>query len=404
MTGVYDVSTLDNQGKLRLERISAPSEADALRLASGNGNTVIQCKSAQGSLTPLQQLKNRLFHKNASIDPVTFSQDLSTLVGAGVSVKESIAALIARENSQARIAILRKVDAAISQGLQFSAAIASSEAFPKLLVATIAASEETGDLATGLSRYAKHQEGLRIVRDKVIGACVYPALLLSIGSLVIALLLGVVVPKFSTLIDSTGKELPALSKILMKWGHFVDVNPWTPYVLFAGMFAIMAWIYVGLKNPATRARALNVIPGVGRVAREFQHLQMYRTTSILTSRGITIHKALEYSHEFLSPQDQSRLTQSLEMMRQGKSVSASLSQSGLSDSIAISMISVAEQTGALPEMLDRVADFYERTLQRNIDIVSRLIEPVLMIIFGFVIGGIVVLMYLPIFDLASSIS
>lgn len=131
---------------------------------------------------------------------------------------------------------------------------------------------------------------------------------------------------------------------------------------------------------------------------------MYRTTAILTSRGITIHKALLYSMELLSPSDQPRLRAALDAMREGVDISSALSNSGLSDIVATSMLNVAERTGSLPEMLDRIADFYERSLQRNIDIVSRLIEPVMMIIFGILIGGIVILMYLPIFDLAASIS
>jgi general secretion pathway protein F len=106
----------------------------------------------------------------------------------------------------------------------------------------------------------------------------------------------------------------------------------------------------------------------------------------------------------LSPTDQQRLQTALADMREGVDISSALSNSGLSDIVATSMLNVAERTGSLPEMLDRIADFYERTLQRNIDIISRLIEPVMMIIFGIVIGGIVVLMYLPIFDLASSIT
>lgn len=153
-----------------------------------------------------------------------------------------------------------------------------------------------------------------------------------------------------------------------------------------------------------RKKMLEKIPGVSKVVREFQHLQMYRTTAILTSRGIAIHKALLHSMELLSPTDRLRLRTALDQMREGVAISSALSNSGLSDVVATSMLNVAERTGALSEMLDRIADFYERTLQRNIDIVSRLIEPMLMIIFGILIGGIVILMYLPIFDLASSIS
>jgi general secretion pathway protein F len=245
---------------------------------------------------------------------------------------------------------------------------------------------------------------LRLVRDKIVGAAVYPTLLLGVGILVVALLLGVVVPRFATIIDSTGKELPFLSKVLLSWGQFVDANPWIPLFLLVLTFTGFAFSYSFLKNAQARKNFLSKIPGVAKVVREFQHLQMYRTTAILTSRGIAIHKALVYSEEFLDPIDQLHLHQALADIKNGQRISDSLSASGLADDVATSMISVAESTGSMPEMLDRIADFYERSLQRNMDIVSRLIEPVLMIIFGALIGGIVVLMYLPIFDLASSVS
>jgi general secretion pathway protein F len=335
---------------------------------------------------------------------VAFAQDLATLLDAGVTVKEAIHALSQKEPSASRRQVLALLDTAVSEGLSFSAAMQRTGAFPDLLFATVSASEQTGDLATGLQRYARHQQSLRAVRDRVIGASVYPLLLLAVGSLIVALLLGVVVPRFALLIDLDGRQLPFLSRLLMGWGRFVGEYQMAALGLFALVALAMVIAAIKISDPATRKRWLERIPGFSRLAREFQHLQMYRTTAILTSRGITIHKALLHSMELLSPSDQERLRSALDSMREGMDISAALSGAGLSDIVATSMLNVAERTGSLSEMLDRIADFYERSLQRNIDIVSRLIEPVMMILFGTLIGGIVILMYLPIFDLAASIS
>jgi general secretion pathway protein F len=401
----FHVQVIDAQGRLAVRQVDAATEGQARQQAALGGDTVLRCTLAGQAVHAqwVQRLAS-YFKASADIDTVVFSQDMATLLEAGVTVKEAIAALTQKETSPPKLQVLRGVSTAISHGLSFSGALAQARAFPELLIATVAASEETGDLATGLARYAKHQQSLRTVRDRVVGACVYPLLLLVVGSLVVALLLGVVVPRFATLIDSTGKELPFLSKVLMGWGHLVDAQPWIPVLLLGAIVASMAAAFVQFKNPTLRKKWLARIPGVAKVVREFAHLQMYRTTAILTARGITIHRALVYSKEFLSPADQARLATALADMTQGLSVSNALGNSGLSDIVAISMLNVAERTGAMPEMLDRIADFYERSLQRNIDMVSRLIEPILMIIFGVVIGGIVILMYLPIFDLASSIS
>jgi general secretion pathway protein F len=274
--------------------------------------------------------------------------------------------------------------------------------FPPLLIATVAASEETGDLAVGLSRYARHQSSLRSVRDRVIGACVYPMLLLCVGSCVILVLLGIVVPRFSRLIEANGKELPALSQGLMAWGHFADTHPSAPIIMVASVIGLILFVISQWRSPRARRRWLARIPGVAAVVREFQHLQMYRTAAILTARGIPIHRALTLTFDLLGPADQERLTRGISQMKEGVSISSALATCGISDVVAQSMLTVAERSGALSEMLDRIADYYERSLQRSIDLTTRLVEPILMIVFGGVIGGIVVLMYLPIFDLASS--
>lgn len=401
----FDIVVMDPQGGVSTRQVEAASAEGADQFAKHQGLVVLQCEPAKvAGNSMIGNLRKLIVPKPAAIDVVSFSQDLATLMEAGVTVKEAIQALTRKESAHSRRQVLDQLNTAVSQGLSFSAALERTQAFPELLIATVAASEQTGDLATGLSRYARHQQSLRTVRDRVINACVYPLLLLAVGSLVVAMLLGVIVPRFATLIDSTGRELPFLSKVLMAWGRYVDAHPMVPLLLFLTIGVAIATLVTKWGQPEVRKKWLENVPGVAKVVREFQHLQMYRTTAILTSRGIAIHKALLYSLEFLSPSDQARLKTALGQMREGIAISSALSNSGLSDVVATSMLNVAERTGALSEMLDRIADFYERTLQRNIDIVSRLIEPVLMIIFGIVVGGIVILMYQPIFDLASSIS
>jgi general secretion pathway protein F len=401
----FKVVLIDSGGRMSLRYFRAENREQACVMASSGGLTVVQCDEELSNGRFFARLaKSQLFTKKVAIDTVSFSQDLATLLEAGLTVREAIRALSSREKSPQRHLILEGLAKLIAEGCSFSDAMARTGSFPELLVATVAASEQTGDLETGLSRYAKHQQSLRGVRDRVIGACVYPVMLLAVGSLVVALLLGVVVPRFATLIDSRGRELPFLSSLLMSWGQLVDSHPLVPILVLSTVFITLTTTALRWRIPEVRRKWLTRIPGVAGVVREFQHLQMYRTAAILTSRGIPIHKALSYTTDLLSPIDANRLLAGLRDMREGSAISSAFSNCGLSDDLATSMLSVAERTGALPEMLDRIADMYERTLQRNIDIVSRLIEPVLMIIFGILIGGIVVLMYLPIFDLASSIS
>lgn len=401
---MFTTVALDPQGRVSSHEVEAASIEQASEIVAGRGHTVLQCTPVQSSGGWLTHSWLRLGRRTAAIDTVAFSQDLATLMEAGVTVKDAIGALARRESSPVRKHVLDRVNALVAEGLSFSAALDRSHAFPDLLVATVAASEQTGDVATGLSRYSKHQQSLRQVRDRFIAAGIYPMLLVLVGALVMLVLLGIVVPRFARIIDAQGRELPFLSRVLMGWGGFVDAHPIVPICIFAAFVGSVIFAVAQWKKPDVRKRWLEKIPGVAKLVREFQHLQMYRTTAILTSRGIAVHRALVYSLDLLSPSDRVRLERALERMREGATISDALSGCGLSDVVATSMLGVAERSGALPEILDRIADFYERSLQRNIEIVSRLIEPLLMIIFGIVIGGIVILMYLPIFDLAASVS
>ena len=398
----FHLEVLDLHGRFSRRTLRARNLSDARTAAAGDQLTVLRCTEA-GATTPLRSILRNGIVAPAPFDTVAFSQDLATLMSAGLTVKDAVGTLQRKESSSARGQLLASLSTAMNEGLSFSAALAQTAAFPKLLVATAAASEQTGDLPVGLSRYAAHQASLRSVRDKVIGACVYPLLLLGVGSLVIFVLLGVVVPRFSRLLESSDRELPPLSKALMIWGQFADAHPFVPLALVAAFVAGAACLALQWRQPALRRKWLARAPGVARIAREFQHLQMYRTAAILTARGIPIHRALSFTLDLLHPTDQELLRTALVRMREGLSMSTALAGVGISDPVAESMLGVAERSGALSEMLDRVADFYERALQRNIDITSRLIEPLLMILFGLVIGGIVVMMYLPIFDLAAAV-
>ena len=400
---IYQVCVVDGVGVMRLLKIQASSESDAKNLACNDALRVVRCTALPTEKFPHVQWLSRILNPRNSMEPIRFAQDLATLLESGVTVKDALYALQRREADSTRESALAELRASVGQGHPFSAALEKLGIFPKMFVATVAASEETGDLATGLSRYASHQTHLRAVRDKVVGACVYPGLLLVVGVLVIALLLGVVVPRFSTLIDSNADGLPMLSGLLLGWGNLLGAHGWIAPVFFLLLMGAPVHFLMRMRHPEPRKRLLAKIPGVAKVVREFQHLQMYRTAAILTSRGLPIQRAFGLSAEFLDARDGVRMQRALSMLRNGISVSTAFSESGLCDVVAFSMLSVAERTGAMPEMLDRIGDFYERTLQRNMDWISRLIEPVLMIVFGTVIGGIVVLMYLPIFDLASSI-
>lgn len=403
---IYNTVTRDASGRVSCQQVQAASQDDACLQMLRSGATVLSCEIASRLRTSLLS-KNGNPSSTASrsgLDVATFSQDFAALVDAGLSVSETLQTLALRESSGPQRNLIEQVARTVSEGRTLSAAMQLTGAFPELLVATVEASERTGDLGKGLARYASHQAEMRVLRDKLISAAVYPLVLLVVGGLVVMFLMGVVIPRFAGLLEDSKTELPMLSAGLMAWGRLVADQPWVLILFFGTLLALTALVVTHFRNHGIRSRWLQKIPLIAGVVREFQHLQLYRTTSILVSRGISIHRAMEHGTKLLNDKDRERLEHGLVFMREGLSMSAALAEAGLSDVVATSMLKVAERTGSMSEMLERIAQFYERRLQRSIDVATRVIEPALMIVIGTVIGAIVVLMYLPIFDLASALS
>lgn len=397
----FELVVRTSQGNVQTLDLSAADAIAACTQATRDGMQVLACKSRErtGRRTGSAQIAKRL-----GIDIGNFSHDLASLMAAGLSVVEALRTLAAKADStQARAALLDLVTG-IHEGLPLSAALRRHPGrYPPLLVATVSASEQTGDLSTALRRYAEHQLTIKALRDKVVGAAVYPALLLTVGCLVVLFLMIVVVPKFSVLIESTRHELPWSSQLLMSWGRFAAGHAWE--IGLVGLTAFAAALVAGnriLRNGATAAW-IESIPLVGPAMRQFRHAQLYRTTGMLVRGGIAAPRALQLGSSLLGDADRKHLDRAIQMIQEGWSLSHALESTTLADPVATSMLAVAERTGALSDILERIAQFHESRLQRSVELTSRLFEPILMIVIGLVVGAIVVLMYLPIFDLASSL-
>ncbi len=399
--GQFELVVRTAQGSVQTLALSAADANAASALAARDGLQVLTC-TARGKTETRPG-----GHQSAArlgIDVANFSYELASLMMAGLSVMEALRTLAAKEvHTQARAALLDIVKG-VGEGLPLSAAMQRPPGrYPPLLVATVSASEQTGDLSAALRRYAEHQMMVKALRDKVVGATVYPVLLLTMGCLVVMFLMTVVIPKFAVLIESTRHELPWSSQLLMTWGRFAAAHAWQIGVV--GILGLAALLVTGRQVLRSGARAtwLEKIPFVGPTMRQFRHAQLYRTTGMLVRGGIAVPKALELGASLLGDADRLRLNRAIELIHEGRSLSHSLEIAQLADPVATSMLAVAERTGALADILERIAEFHESRLKRSVEITSRLFEPILMILIGLVVGGIVVMMYLPIFDLASSL-
>ena len=378
------------------------TDAAAARLQAGaSGHQVLACQMRRAASGRAQRARAAPARQ---IDIANLSYELSSLMGAGLSVMDSLRTLARKERTPARRAVLLDVVAGVDEGMPLSAALARHAGrFPPLLIATVSASEQTGDLATALRRYSEHQQSVKALRDKVVGAAIYPLLLLGVGFLVVLFLLGVVVPKFAVLIESSRAELPWSSQLMMAWGRMVAAHMGPVAVIGVSILVAIVVTARHVMRTGARAKWIERLPFIGPTIRQFRHAQLYRTTGMLVHGGIPAPRAFGLAASLLGDADQARLQRAITLLREGRSISGALGDAELADPVAASMLTVAERTGGLSEILERIALFHESSLQRSVELTSRLFEPILMIVIGLVIGAIIVLMYLPIFDLASSL-
>ena len=265
------------------------------------------------------------------------------------------------------------------------------------------AAERTGDLSEALTRYIAYQTQLDAVKKKLLAASIYPVLLLSVGGLVTMFLLGYVVPKFSRIFEDIGGDIPLMSKLLIQWGVFMEAH--------AAQTGIGALLAVGLtvylvRLPGVRrwvGRTLWSIPAIGERMRVYQLARFYRTVGMLLNGGIPVVSALEMVEGLLHPTLRSLLRRAAVEIREGKPISQAMENHHLTTPVSLRMLRVGERTGRMGEMMERISGFYDEEMARWVDWFTRLFEPILMAGIGVVIGGIVVLMYMPIFELAGSI-
>jgi general secretion pathway protein F len=378
--------------------IEAASQGEAMRQAQLQGFVpfAIEEEGARLSLS--------MRRRNGRFSLLLFSQQLLALLEAGLNLVGAIEALAEKEAAPEMKAVLNQLLDLLYAGKMCSVAMESlPDAFPPFYVATIRASERSGDMAESLRRYVLYQSQIEEVKKKVVSALIYPVLLLVAGSLVTLFLLGYVVPKFSRIYEDRATDLPLLSKWLMQGGALISHHG-------AGFLASLVLIVIllvwGALHPAVRNfiwRRLWQAPGIGVKLKLYQLARLYRTLGMLLRGGTAIVGALELVPGLLSLSMRDQLKQATLLIKEGKSLSESLHVAGLTTSVSYRMLRVGEQSGRMGEMMERVAAFHDEEIARWIDVFTKVFEPVLMALIGVMVGGVVILMYMPIFELAGNI-
>lgn len=378
--------------------IEAVNEAEAIRIAAKNGWQVL-------SITSLEEQITELGGRKGVFPLLQFSQELLTLLEAGLNLNEAITTLHNKEKRTNIQATLGAILLSLQHGKSFSETLLEFPAiFPDIYVASMRAAERSGNMPEALARFVNYQLQFDVIKKKLVSAAIYPLMLLVVGSLVTLFLLGYVVPKFSVVYESSGRDIPWMSQVLLGFGRAIAGHSSVFLLSLAGLVGGLIYAF---SIPAMRAALLEQIlrlPLLAQRAQEFRLARFYRALSLLLHAGIPLTKGLQMVGPMLLESQQQQLQLARRAVEEGQSFSHALELYQLSTPVAQSLLKVGENTGRLSDMLERSAKFHDEEFARWVDWASRMLEPLLMTLIGVVIGAVVVLMYMPIFELAGSLS
>ncbi len=389
----FEVRALTADSAVAQLSIDALDEADARRQVEARGLFVAAIKRRGGA------------RSGGGISLVLFSQELLALLSAGLGVVEALEALLEKEGNPALANVLGRLLAGLREGKRFSAVLAEQgDRFPPLYIGIVKAAEGTSDLPRSLSRYIDYQQRIDAVRAKIVSAAIYPSILLLVGGGVSGFLITYVVPRFAEVYQGAGRNLPFMSRLLLSWGQFAaNHTAW----LLAGLGALAALVVLGVRHVLARGGIGGVLarlPGFGERVRIYELSRLYLTLGMLTEGGIPIVHAIDTVQSMVSPAVRSSLQQARLAVESGLPLSSAFAANGLTTPISLRMLRVGERTGDMGPMLTQSAAFYDGEISRWIDRFTRTFEPLLMAAIGLVVGAIVVLLYMPIFDLAGDMS
>jgi general secretion pathway protein F len=391
----YELKAVGPGGAVELLDFQAPDETTAVQSVEGRGYTVLSVRA-----------RRALGWRGASarFPLVLFSQELRVLINAGLPLLESIETLAEKERSAEARSLLERVAATLREGRPLSAALEQFPlAFPALYIATVRAAERSGDLAPSLARYIAYATQLEAIRKRVVNASIYPLLLIAVGGMVGLFLLLYVVPRFGHIYADRGGDLPLFSRLLLAWGQALDQHAILVLAVVAALVAGGVTAVRSLRLRTALANALWRVPAVGERLKVYQLARFYRTIGMLVRGGMPLVTALEMGADLLHPLLRERLRAAHRAISEGGRLSLSMDQNGLTTPVALRMLAVGEQGGNIGEMLEQIAAFHDEELARWVDWFTRLFEPILMALIGLVIGVIVILMYMPIFELAGNV-
>jgi type IV pilus assembly protein PilC len=337
---------------------------------------------------------------------LVFNQELATLLRAGMPLVQSLDLLKRRVTSPVFKRVLDDVHEKVRSGTALSDAFAAhGDLFPRVYTASLLAGERSGNLDAVLRRFVEYTKIIATVKRKTVSALVYPAILTGLAIVLVGIIVLKVVPAFADFYSSFGADLPVATRVILAISRLVRSQF---LLILAAIVGTVLAVFVWVRQPGQKSRfdhLLLGLPMLGPVARKFATSQMARTLATLLGGGLPLVNALDIAAKSVGNQFMARQLDIVSArVREGESFAAALEARRAFPEVAVKMAEVGESTGALQDMLNTVADFYDEEIATTMERFITLVEPVLLVIMGIVIAGLLLALYMPLFQLSSVLS
>jgi len=392
----FVIKLADERGRVQ-EQVQTAATAEELRSRFAHAGYHVFSVRARSNVSLMGRRKIKLERF------LIFNQQFLTLVRAGLPILGSLN-MLAKGQKDVRFAgQLEDVANRVKTGESLSAAFEAQEGIPQIYTTTLLAGERSGNLQEVLERYVAFQRVSLTFRKKLTASLIYPGLLLTLVSGLLVFLFTVVIPQFSKLYDEMGSQLPAMTMMLLAFGTWTQRN-----ILWIAIVAVIVGV-VGYRFSITEKGRDFVdgfrigLPVFGKIWLKYQVALFSRTLSTLLTGGLPLVPSLDTAARSISSRRVAKAVQdSIVTVREGRSLADALTTTGVIPDLATEMIAVGEQTGALPQMLNSVAEFFEEDVATALTAALALIEPAILIVMGVVVVFILISLYLPIFSLGST--
>jgi len=395
------VKMADERGRVLEQTESASSESDLRDRFAKQGFYVYSVRS-KGLFSDGFAVASRR-KKVKQSEFVIFNQQFFTLIHAGLPIPTALELLAKRQRNPYFRSVLENVRERVKGGEVLSAAFAAQGVFPQLYNTTLVAGEKSGNLEEVLTRFIAFQRISMAVRKKLLVSLIYPALLIVLVTLMLTYLIAFVVPKFADLYRDLQAPLPTVTLYLIAFGQ--TVNHYFPFIVL-GIAAILliGWKWKNSDAGAEKLDRMRLkLPVLGSIWLKYQIAMFARMMSTLLAGGLPLVPALETAGASIQSRTVARAALgAAERVREGLSLSRSLEETKMFPELSLEMIEVGESTGAMREMLNSVAEFYEEDVESAVAAAMALIEPMLLIFVAIVIGFVLISLYLPIFSIGSA--